>query len=351
MMNIELLNMDLDYGKLNDVVNFIDNSENITYKEINDILCNLDMYNISVRINNITMMQYTLLLTMKGIKPILLKQKELKFGELTIDDKDIQSEYKRLLNEYKELRKELDIFSDTTLECLEPGSRLVDIEMNTSIKEFIEFINTCSKYDELLDLVLVISTNEITQKFISILYKLDLNTYDVYMRSKIVKEVRDELTSLRSSTKSFIISNTDYISRELEKGNSEVKISLLTYSNYLEIRDLTNKFIDINIKLENPKLIEKENYPIDVIVPDELGLINDEILTNRIDKYIYDWIVLISKIKDKKEYYYNDILACYLGCFASIFIMNNSVKDYFNLQYTDIGSQVVEMLYSLIQNI
>ena len=72
MMNMELLNIDLDYNKLIEVIKFINNSENITYKEINDILCNLDMYNISVRFNNITMMQYTLLLTMKGIKPILL---------------------------------------------------------------------------------------------------------------------------------------------------------------------------------------------------------------------------------------------------------------------------------------
>ena len=351
MMNMELLNIDLDYNKLIEVIKFINNSENITYKEINDILCNLDMYNISVRFNNITMMQYTLLLTMKGIKPILLKQKEVKFDELNIEDKEIQNEYKRLLNEYIELRKELDIFSDTTIECLEPGSRLVDVELNMSVKEFIEFINTCSKYDELLDLTLAISTNEITQNFIMILYRLDLNSYDVYMRSQIIKEVREDLTSLRGNIRSFIISNNDYISEELEKGNSDVKISLLSYSNYLEIRDLTNKSVDVNIRLENPKLIEKEKYPIDIIVPDELGLITDENLTNRIDKYIYDWIVLISKIRDKDEYYYNDILSCYLGCFATIFTMNNSVKDYFNLQYTDIGSQVVEMLYSLIQNI
>lgn len=352
MINMEIINMDLDEKRLIDIANYIVDKETIRPKEINDLISSLDIYNITVRFNNVNMMQYTLLLTMKGINVNLIKQKEIKFNKLNIEDEGIATEYNRLLDKYLDLRERLDMFSDTTLEALEPGSRLVDVELNMSLRDFIVFIKTCSKYDELIELVLAISGNEILQSLIVVIYKLELNSQDIYMRFKVDDNIRNDLVSITNDKNIFVLSNTDNVTNNLVKGNLRERVSIIGYANYLQIRDLLNKGIDLNIKLENPKLIEKEDHALDVITPDELELLSgNEELSNEVDKYIYDWICLIDKIKHTDEYYYNDIVSCHLGCFANVYTINNNINDYLNLRSTDIGNNIVEILYTLVQNI
>ena len=347
-MNIQLINLDIPVENLNIITKYI-NEQETNSKYINDMLSSLDMYNITVRFNDITMMQYTLLLTIKDINPRLIKQRDIKFGKLINEDSKINDEYNRLISKYIDLRKKLDLFSDTVLEALEPGSRLVDVEICLSIKDLIGFINVCSKYDELIDLIVVLTNNEITEKVVSLSFKINnSNNYDLYMRNEIAKDIREELTV--DSNKLIILSDIEYVNKSIEEGNAYSKISILTYGNYLEIRDLTNKLLNVNLKLENPKLVDKVNYSIDIILPEEFYMISDENLINELDGYIYDWVSLIKNIQ-KEEYYYNDILSCHLGCFANIFTMNNSVNDYFKLQYTGIGHEVIELLTNLKQNI
>lgn len=347
-MNIQLINLDIPVENLNIITKYI-NEQETNSKYINDMLSNLDMYNITVRFNDITMMQYTLLLTIKDINPRLIKQRDIKFGKLINEDNKINDEYNRLISKYIDLRKKLDLFSDTILEALEPGSRLVDVEICLSIKDLIRFINVCSKYDELIDLIVVLTNNEITEKIVSLSFKINnSNNYDLYMRNEIAKDIREELTV--ENNKLIILSDIEHVNKSIEEGNAYSKISILTYGNYLEIRDLTNKLLNVNLKLENPKLFDKVNYSIDVILPEEFYMISDEDLINELDGYIYDLISLIKNIQ-KEEYYYNDILSCHLGCFANIFTMNNTISDYFKLQYTGIGHEVIELLNNLKQNI
>lgn len=347
-MNIQLINLDIPVENLNIITKYI-NEQETDSKYINDMLSSLDMYNITVRFNDITMMQYTLLLTIKDINPRLIKQRDIKFGKLINEDNKINDEYNRLISKYIDLRKKLDLFSDTILEALEPGSRLVDVEICLSIKDLIRFINVCSKYDELIDLIVVLTNNEITEKIVSLSFKINnSNNYDLYMRNEIAKDIREDLTF--ESNKLIILSDIGYVNKSIEEGNAYSKISILTYGNYLEIRDLTNKLLNVNLKLENPKLVDKVNYSIDIILPEEFYMISDEDLINELDGYIYDWVSLIKNIQ-KEEYYYNDILSCHLGCFANIFTMNNTISDYFKLQYTGIGHEVIELLNNLKQNI
>lgn len=352
MINMEIINMDLDEKRLIDIANYIVDKETIRPKEINDLISSLDIYNITVRFNNVNMMQYTLLLTMKGINANIIKQKEIKFNKLNIEDEEIVNEYNRLLDKYLDLRERLDMFSDVTLEALEPGSRLVDVELNMSLRDFIVFIKTCSKYDELIELVLAISGNKITQSLIMAIYKLELNSQDIYMRLKVDDNIRNDLLSITNDKNIFVLSNIDNVTNNLVKGNLRERVAVIGYANYLQIRDLLNKGIDLNIKLENPKLIEKEEHALDVITTDELELLSgNEELANEVDKYIYDWICLIDKIKHTDEYYYNDIVSCHLGCFANVYAINNNINDYLNLRSTDIGNNIVEILYTLVQNI
>lgn len=347
-MNMKLINLDIPVENLNIMTRYI-NEQETNSKYVNDVLSNLDMYNITVRFTDITMIQYTLLLTIKDVNPRLIKQKDIKFGKLINEDDKINNEYNRLISKYIDLRKKLDLFSDTILEALEPGSRLVDVEICLSIKDLIRFINVCSKYDELIDLIVVLTNNEITEKIVSLSFKINnTNNYDLYMRNEISKDIREEL--IVENNKLFILSDIEYVNKSIEEGNAHSKISILTYGNYLEIRDLTNKLLNVNLKLENPKLVDKGNYSIDIILPEEFYMISDEDLINELDGYIYDWISLIKNIQ-KEEYYYNDILSCHLGCFANIFTMNNTINDYFRLQYTGIGHEVVGLLTNLKQNI
>lgn len=355
MINLELINIDINKDVLNNriydinIIKDLLKDEKDQNKIIRDILDNMGMYNITIRLYDINMLQYTLITTIKNNNVRVMNPNEITFDTVDLYDETLEKEYYRLISQYMELRNELSFLSNKMLENLEPNTRLVNIELCMSIKEFIEFLILCSKYDELMDIVLAVSNNEVLEGLVTILWSLKLSTEDLYMRMKIDNEIRNELST---NTKLVILSNSDFIKKNINEGNPNVKLTLLSYGNFLTIRDVSSKTSNIDIKLENPKFINREENPIDVILPNEFGLLLNEDQFNKVDKYIYDWVVFINKLEaDEKHYYYNDILACYLGCFGNVFRMNNTIEDYFKLSYTDIGSEVIELLYNLKQEL
>ena len=175
MTYIELEHCDLYDAELEGILLSLNNlaeKEQKTYEEnkrIRNILDDLSMYNITFRLEDINMLQYTLLSSIMysdiqyirsvGYETVEFNNEEMndRYDELLVKAQDI---IHLLTEKYK--------FNFETIEYVLPNSMCVDIRMSISIKEFIELIHTCSKYDELMNIVLAISEHEILEQVVTV---------------------------------------------------------------------------------------------------------------------------------------------------------------------------------------
>ena len=131
MINLELINIDIDKEILTSTINHINDlleDEEEQSKTVRDILDNMDMYNMTIRLHDINMLQYTLLTTIKNNNVRIINPNEITFDTVNLCDKTLEKEYYRLLSQYIELRNELSFLSNKMLENLEPNTRLVTID-------------------------------------------------------------------------------------------------------------------------------------------------------------------------------------------------------------------------------
>ena len=349
MTYIEVEHCDLYSTELERIMislNNIAEKEEKTYEEckrLRNILDDLAMYNITFRLEDINMLQYTLISSF--MKSDVQFIRSVGFEVIDFKDNELNEMYDRLMDKAQDLLfllTEKYKFRYETIEYILPNSMYVDVSLSISIKELIEFIHTCSKYDELMDIVLAISENELLEQVVTIANSLYdfIHTDDVFIRTAIGDEVREDLTT--HGTNIMVLSNTDFIRDQIEHGNAEVKMSTLVHCSLVAFRDLINKQIDV--KLENFKY-----RPItsnEIILPREYGEIDEDDL-NLIDKYIYDWVVLIDKIEQSGEYYSTELALCNLGCFGHIVRINAKVWEYFFLEKYNIIPEVEELVSSL----
>lgn len=318
---------------------FIDN------KRIRDILDDLLSYNITFRLENINMLQYTLLLSIRELDIEFVKS--IGFEAIEFDDDGLNAEYDKLVCRACDICKLLETvysFDQNTLDYILPNSKLVSIRLSVSMKEFIELIHTCSKYDELMNIVLAISNNISLEKIVTVsnsLYDF-IHTDDLFMRVNIPEDIREDLTTHGSNL--MIITNIDYIRNQINKGDVDVKMSTLAHCSLVAFRDLSRRSYNFNMRLENFKYNRINQN--EIILPEEYSKIDEDDL-NLIDKYIYDWIVFINKINDRCEYYFNELSLCGLGCFGHVVRMNGKIRHYFNLEYFNVIPEVNEMINNL----
>lgn len=349
MTYIELEHCDLYDAELEGILLSLNNlaeKEQKTYEEnkrIRNILDDLSMYNITFRLEDINMLQYTLLSSIMysdiqyirsvGYETVEFNNEEMndRYDELLVKAQDI---IHLLTEKYK--------FNFETIEYVLPNSMCVDIRMSISIKEFIELIHTCSKYDELMNIVLAISEHEILEQVVTVANSLYdfIHTEDVFIRTNISDVVREDLTT--HGTNLMVLSNTDFIKEQIMEGNFEIKMSTIAHCSLVAFRDLVGRNLDV--KLENFKY--KHITQNEILLPDEYGDIEEDDL-NLIDKYIYDWVVFIDDLENSGEYYSTELTLCNLGCFGHIIKINAKIWEYFYLERFNIIPEVEELISSL----
>lgn len=354
MTYIELEHCDLYNAELEAIflnLNDLAEKEQKTFKDnkrIRNILDDLAMYNITFKLENINMLQYSLLLTMRNLDMKYI-QSMTGYEPIEFNDEELSDEYDRLLCMSYDIWGMLGYkydFDFKSIEYILPNSRLIDVQMSLSIKEFIEFIHTCSKYDELMDIVLAISNHASLEQIVTVANSLYdfIHTDDLFIRVNINNDVREDLTTHGSNL--MILSNTDFITKQISQNNMDVKMSTLIHCSLVAFRDLISRGLDV--KLENFKY--RQITQNEIILPEEYSYIEEDDF-NMIDKYIYDWVSFINKLENSGDYYSNELILCSLGCFGHIARINAKVKHYFNLEYFDIISEVDELVSSLTMKI
>lgn len=324
--------------------NFDDN------KKIRDILDDLDSFNITMQIHDLDMLRYTMLCSINNLNVEIIDNSSWEFKLLNLPNEEMEKEYSRLLNQFYHLKNLLEDnynMSDELLQYIHPNSRLMNVRLSLSVKELLSFMLTCAKYDELLDInVLLSDVDELMANLVTVAMSLNdlILADDVFIRVIFEEACRKSL--LESGNVNIeLMSNESYIAYCVENNQVDVKMSTLGTCSLVAYRDMVNK--TKGIKIENLYNLITQEY-VSLTLPIEYNDI-DEYTMNAVDTYLYDWYVFFGNLKEYEEFEIEALLCC-LGCFTNIFKMNTMIENYNNLLYSDL-SEVVDLMSVVKQKI
>lgn len=341
-------NIDIYPETLLDVINVtrdIIQKEDRTFddnKRIKNILDDLDSFNITVVLQDIDMIQYSMLLSMQNITVAVDNFNEVKFKDIDFPNEELKKEYNRLINQYNSISSILEM-SDELLQYIQPNSRLVDARISLSIKEFVFFILECSKYDELIDIIVLLSNfDEVLENLVTMSLSLRdmMHVDDIFIRMQLDEDNRRLLLD-SGIINVNVVSNEEYVKHCLETEKISVKISTIGVCSLVAYRDIVKSIPKQQIKIENFFDLINQEYMSLTFPKEYLHL--DEYVSNAIDGYIYDWYLLLYELK-KHEGTELDSMLCCLGCYSNIFKMNTMLDNYFRLMYESELSEVKDLM-------
>ena len=341
-------NIDIYPDTLLDVINVtrdVIQKEDRTFddnKRIKNILDDLDSFNMTIIIQDVDMIKYSMLLSMRNISVELISNEEIKFKNIEFPDEELTKEYDRLLNQYKAFEEIIEL-PDLLLQYIQPNSRLVDVRLSMSVKDFVYFILECSKYDEMLDIIVLISNfDDLMENLITMSMSLRDMMYvdDLFIRMQLDEENRRAM--LDSGIINInLVSNDEYIQHCLENDKPDVKLSTIGTCSLVAYREIVRNIPKQQIKIENFFDLINQEYMSLTFPIEYLNL--DEYVSNAIDGYIYDWYLLIDKLKGY-EGTELDVMLCCLGCYSNIFKMNTMMENYFKLLYECDLSEIKDLM-------
>lgn len=328
-MKFKLINLELS---INEITYLFEerveyNLDEMREDKLRDILDVLDSYNITFELTSVNMLQYTIITTFRRILIDVLDKKYPVFNTLNLESEELNCEYNELIAECLSIRyvlKDKYNFSEDLIEYIEPMTKLIDLRISMTIKEFLIFVNTCSKYDELKDIIKSIYENDNAELNLLLMMRSEVVTQkDLFMRNLLDDATRDYIID----NKLYVLSDINHVKRSSDFGYS-VKVSSAGFGSYKAFREIAIKLPNFSIKLENPKHVGNDStIPIIVKIDDEYSKLSEEHV-KLIDNYIYRWICLINRFHLETDVFDERALLCHLGCFGTVFRMNNELKEY-----------------------
>ena len=328
-----------------DIVNELIHKEDRNFddiKRIKNIIDDLDSFNMTLILQDIDMVKYSMLLSMNHVNVERIDNDEIKFEELDLVDTELNHVYSRLIQQYLAFEEILG-FESRLMEYLQPNSRLVDVRISMSIKDFIYFSLTCSKYDELLDVnVLLSNFDDLLEKLVTIsmsLYDM-ISVDDLFIRMTLDEENRKSILD-SGSININVISNEEYINHCIDNYQCDVKLSTIGSCSLVAYRELVSSIPKQQIKIENLFDLIGQEY-ISITFPKEFSGIESNLL-NALDGYLYEWYTLVDKLSKKEGMELKAMLCC-LGCFSNIFKMNTAIENYFLLLHESESSEIFDLM-------
>ena len=312
-------------------------------KRIKNIIDDLDSFNMTIILQDIDMIKYSMLLSMKNINVERIDEIDnIQFKELDLGDKELNYIYSRLIQQYHAFNSVLGLDS-TLMEYLQPNSRLVSVRISMSIKDFIYFTLTCSKYDELIDVnVLLSNFDDLLEKLVTVgtsLYDIMI-VDDLFIRMTLDEENRRMILD-SGSININIISNEEYINHCIDSYKADVKLSTIGSCSLVAYRELVCSLPKQQIKIENFFDLINQDY-ISITFPKEFSELDPNLL-NALDGYIYEWYTMVDKLSKFEGLELESMLCC-LGCFSNIFKMNTSIENYFTILHESELSEIFDLL-------
>jgi hypothetical protein len=318
-------------------------------KRIKNIVDDLDSFNMTVTLQDIDMLKYTLLLSFDNITVDLVEDDDMRFKEIEFENSKNVEKYNRLITQYKAFEEILGL-EDKLMQYIQPNSRLVNARVSMSVKDFVYFALLCSKYDELLDInVLLSNFDDLLEKLVTVSLAL-YNLYfvdDLFIRVGLDEENRKSL--LDSGTiNACIVSNEEYIQHCIDTFKASVKLSVIGSCSLVAYREIVDYLPKQQIKIENISGMIQQEY-ISLTFPREFSEIDPNV-ANALDGYVYEWYQFIDELK-KDDEEKNNILLCCLGCFSSVFKMNTAIENYFKLITETNMSEVFDLMNVVVNKL
>ena len=353
-MNIIIENSDFFEEGLSDVADVLlevvqkEDRDFDDIRRIRNILDDLESFNITFILEEVDMITYTTLLSMRNIS-VGLVPNDISFKRVDFFNDELLEEYERLITLCVNIQRELVAKYNMTrkeIEYLEPNSRLLTVKVSASIKDLLYFFLSCAKYDENMEIIVSFSNDKLMEKLITIAMSInDLITVDdLFIRLKLDDDNREYLLdSVGENIR--IISNEEYIDYCMKNNDYTVKLSTIGSCSMIAYRELVDNTPKQSIKIENLyDFIDQDQFRI--TLPNKYTNVDPD-LANIIDGYIYDWFILVNNLKLEQGYEYSQMLCC-LGCFNHIFKMNAPIYNYFELDIEELSE--VEELMGLVQH-
>ncbi len=303
-------------------------------KRIRNLLDDLDNFNITFILEDVDTMVYTMLLSMKNISVGKIEiLDEIAFKELTFPNEELEQKYISLITQCVDIRRMLKLkynMVDKEIEYLEPNSKLVSVRISLSIRGMFYFIATCAKYNELIDINLLFSDYDNLMEYI-VTIALSLSDLivvdDIFMRMRLDEYNRKAVLE-STDAPIFMISDEEYIRYCMQVNNNSVKLSIIGSCSLVAYREILENIPKQDIKIENfNDFIDQENFGISLPAVYKSVERDD---ANVLDGYIYDWYLLVYKLKEFEGYDMEKVLCC-LNCFVNVFKMNTPIYNYFEI--------------------
>ena len=303
-------------------------------KRIRNLLDELDNFNLTFILEDVDMMSYTMLLSMKNISVAKIEiLGETAFKELEFPNDELEQKYISLITQCVDIRRMLKLkynMVDKEIEYLEPNSILTSARLSMSIKGLFYFIASCSKYNELIDINILFSDYDaLMESIVTVAMSIsDLMVVDdIFMRTRL-DEYNRKMVLESTDAPIFMISDEEYIRYCMEMNNNSVMLSIIGPCSLVAYREILENIPKQDIKIENfNDFIDQENFGISL--PSVYKSVERDD-ANVLDGYIYDWYLLVYKLKEFEGYDMEKVLCC-LNCFVNVFKMNTPIYNYFEI--------------------
>lgn len=339
-MNIKILRMDLEKHMLDNIVDDIESNKNRVdtvhtasqYESlIKKTMQKLDYVFLSFEIDGIDSVQDLLLSSIRHIHYKSINYEQLYFEDLesASEDQEIDILYNtlklnvailanNLIDEFKEM--DFGIMND--LEYIMPLSLKKKCVCTMSIAEFVKFIQTCFKYDELSNIVDVLLSldNEIIEDLVYI--SNDLTKGDeLFLLEPIDDVVKGEITDT-GKLSSIIETDIDKIPDDFDLPK-QIDLHTVSCSSIVTFKKMLNSDIRNKIMMENiyKTLIDGEDVNVNIALS-QLLMISEHF--SEIEQLVELSISLINLINER-THNIKDMLLVQLGSFMKYYRYSNNV--------------------------
>lgn len=339
-MNIKILRMDLEKHMLDNIVDDIESNKNRVdtvhtasqYESlIKKTMQKLDYVFLSFEIDGINSVQDLLLSSIRHIHYKSFNYEQLYFEDLesASEDQEIDILYNtlklnvailtnNLINEFKEM--DFGIMND--LEYIMPLSLKKKCVCTMSVAEFVKFIQTCFKYDELSNIVDVLLSldNEIIEDLVYI--SNDLTKGDeLFLLEPIDDVVKGEITDT-GKLSSIIETDIDKIPDDFDLPK-QIDLHTVSCSSIVTFKKMLNSDIRNKIMMENiyKTLIDDKDVDVNIALS-QLLMISEHF--SEIEQLVELSISLINLINER-THNIKDMILVQLGSFMKYHRYSNNV--------------------------
>ena len=371
-MSVKILRMDLEKHVLDSIVNDIETNKNRvdtvhTASHYDSLLKKtmqkLDYMFLSFEIDGIDSVQDLLLSSIRHIHYKAFNYDQLYFEDLesSNEDQEIDILYNtlklnvailanNLIDEFKEM--DFGIMND--LEYIMPLSLKKKCVCTMSMAEFVKFIQTCFKYDELSNIVDILLSldNEIIEDLVYI--SNDLTKGDeLFLLEPIDDVVKGEITDT-GKLSSIIETDIDKIPDDFDLPK-QIDLHTVSCSSIVTFKKMLNSDIRNKIMMENiyKTLIDEKDVDVNIALS-QLLMISEHF--SEIEQVVELSISLINLINERTKNI-KDMLLVQLGSFMKYYRYSNNVYEdskfvsehLFDAEITELAS-IVNERYEILKD-